>query len=343
MPGDKGVVAESRMQHEAPASQPLTRAGWGPQAIPYFRDLETEPQVTHQVRPGPLPSVPKTRDAMERPRALRRPGSSFRPRCPGRTGPAAGHPSHSRTEPDRAGGGRATPPGQVHDGGCFAAPFEGAGSAWDVPRLLGCAQLGKTRSALAGPGLRLGAPPGARVGRSAAIRRSPRPPAGRRERREPAERREPPRGEPGPRARGRADGLRGVLPPQLTDSEPVRPAAPGPAPRARPRLLVPRSFLGTARRPARWDELGGPPQAARRAVGTHGQSRARSRRHVAGWRPGNPPRPEMVSPNNGSGGAAGNSPSADGQVVSAAAQPRQGARIIAAPRPRRLTFHSPRK
>lgn len=38
----------------------------------------------------------------------------------------------------------------------LAAALEGAGSEWDVPWLLGCAQLWKTRITQAGPGLRLG-------------------------------------------------------------------------------------------------------------------------------------------------------------------------------------------
>lgn len=137
-----------------------------------------------------------------------------------------------------------------------------------------------------------GAPPCARVGRTPAVREGPRPPGAQEEERtrslsgggHPEESRGRPTS--GRRTWGRTDGVGRVLPSQLTASEPVRPAAPGPAPRARPRAT--RCPTGSSA-PHGGTSSGGRPKTARRAtVGRGGRAGSAGPAPVAMWPDGAP-------------------------------------------------------
>lgn len=188
---------------------------------------------------------------MEPPWPLHRPGSSFRPSRPGRAGPAAGHPSHSRTEPAEPGErARRRPSGcatkaLTRRGSSGARSSGRAESRW---RGLGCGLGGSSlRSRRAHPG----GPRGSEAAGGAGRGENPLSGGG-----HPEESRGRPTS--GRRTWGRTDGVRRVLPSQLTASEPVRPAAPGRRPE--PGRAPPSAPQVPRHRPA--------PRTAGRAPGT---------------------------------------------------------------------------
>lgn len=195
---------------------------------------------------------------MEPPWPLHRPGSSFRPSRPGRTGPAAGHPSHSPTEPGKRA--RRRPSGcatkaLTRRGSSGARSSGRAGSRW---RGLGSGLGG---SSLCSRRAHPGGPRGSEAAGGAGRGENPLSGGG-----HPEESRGRPTS--GRRTWGRTDGVRRVLPSQLTASEPVRPAAPGPAPRARPRATrCPTGSSAPPGAPHGGTSSGGPPKTARRAGG----------------------------------------------------------------------------